>query len=372
MLKALRRPGIVPPWHCATLGVSEYSTMSQTAEAAFLLNSRGTSRALDAFVIAARFSRNGSRAGFALGDGSVRIATVGASGDWTAATAHDGGVLDFAADPAGDGFVSGGDDGRLNRIAADGSVAEIGNFGTKWVEHVATHGQGKGLIAASAGKLIKLFDESGRLMKEFTHPSTVTGLVFDGKGKRIAASHYNGATLWFVAAKTDTPRKLEWKGSHTGIAIHPEGEAVVTAMQENALHGWKLPDGQHMRMSGYPAKTNSLSFTRNGKWMASSGADAMVLWPFFGGGPMGKAPLELAGGDGVLCTQVACNPKDEIVAGGFSDGLVVIADINSSRILPVVPPEHGPISTLAWSQDGTQLAVGTETGFAALIDFAKR
>jgi len=348
--------------------------MSQTAEDAFLLRTRGTSRELDAFVVAVRFSRDGRHAGFALGDGTVRIATVGLSGEWIAATVHDGAILDFAADPAGDGFVSGGDDGKLNRVGADGSVSKVGDFGMKWVEHVATYAldKGRGLIAASAGKLVRLFDQSGQVLKELTHPSTVTGLVFDGKGKRIGASHYNGASLWFVAAKTDTPRKLEWKGSHTGIIIHPEGEAVVTAMQENALHGWKLPDGQHMRMSGYPAKTASLSFTRNGKWMASSGADAMVLWPFFGGGPMGKAPLELAGGDGIICTQVACNPNNLVVAGGFADGLVVIADIESSRILPVVPPEHGPISALAWNPNGTQLAVGTETGFAALVDFAKR
>jgi WD40 repeat protein len=348
--------------------------MSQSAEAAFLLNTRGISRDLDAFAVAARFSRDGAHAGFALGDGTVRLARVGAEEDWTAATAHDGAILDFAADPVGDGFISGGDDGKLNRVTADGTVSNVGNFGMKWVEHVAAFGvdKGRGLIAASAGKLVKLFDQSGQLLKELTHPSTVTGLVFDGKGKRIGTSHYNGASLWFVAAKTDTPRKLEWKGSHTGIIIHPEGDAVVTAMQENALHGWKLPNGEHMRMSGYPAKTASLSFTRNGKWMASSGADAMVLWPFFGGGPMGKAPLELAGGDGVICTQVACNPRDDIVAGGFTDGLVVVADITSSRILPVVPPDHGPISALAWSPDGTKLAVGTETGFAALVDFAKR
>jgi WD40 repeat protein len=352
--------------------------MSQTASPDFLLHSRGTSHDLGAFVVAARFSRDGRHAGFALGDGTVRIAQARARADWTSVTVHDGAILDFAPDPAGDGFISGGDDGKLNRVAADGSMSNLGNFGMKWVEHVATfaldQGRGdkaRGLIAASAGKLIRLYDESGQVLKELAHPSTVTGLVFDGKGKRIGASHYNGATLWFVAAKTDTPRKLEWKGSHTGILIHPEGDAVVTAMQENALHGWKLPDGAHMRMSGYPAKTTSLSFTRNGKWMASSGADAMVLWPFFGGGPMGKAPLELAGGEGILCTQVACNPKDDIVAGGFNDGLVVVADIASSRILPIVPPSHGPISTLAWSLDGSQLAVGTETGFAALIDFAR-
>lgn len=348
--------------------------MSQTAEAAFLLQTRGTSRDLGAFVVAARFARDGRRVGFALGDGTVHIAPVGGSGDGNTVTVHDGAILGFAPDPAGDGFISGGDDGKLRRITGDGIVSDLANFGGKWVEHVATCAldKGKGLIAASAGKIVRLFDQSGQLLKELTHPSTVTGLVFDGKGKRIGASHYNGASLWFVAAKTDTPRKLEWKGSHTGIIIHPEGDAVVTAMQENALHGWKLPNGEHMRMSGYPAKTASLSFSRNGKWMASSGADAMVLWPFFGGGPMGKAPLELAGGDGIICTQVACDPNNLVVAGGFADGLVVVADIDSSRILPVAPPEHGSVSTLAWSPNGVLLAIGTEAGFTALIDFAKR
>ena len=131
--------------------------------------------------------------------------------------------------------------------------------------------------------------------------------------------------------------------------MHPDGDAVVTAMQENALHGWRLSDGQHMRMSGYPAKTRIAGVHQSGKWLATSGADAMVLWPFFGGGPMGKAPMELAGGDGVMCTRVAAHPPHEMVAGGFADGLVVLADIGSSRILPVVPPGHGPITALAWS-----------------------
>ena len=170
-----------------------------------------------------------------------------------------------------------------------------------------------------------------------------------------------------------TPRG-GWSGraATPRIAIHPDGEAVVTAMQENALHGWRLSDGQHMRMSGYPGEDPVAVVHPNGKWLASSGADAMVLWPFFGGGPMGKAPMELAGGDGVTCTQVACHPKEELVAGGFADGLVVVADIGSSRMLPVAPAGHGPVSALAWSPDGAQLALGTETGFAAIVDFARR
>jgi WD40 repeat protein len=281
--------------------------------------------------------------------------------------------MGLAADTAPRGFVSGGDDGTFLRIDAEGSTTALATFGMKWVEHVASFGEGKGAVLACAvGKNLHLFDGAGGKLKTLAHPSSVTGLAFDAKGKRIAASHYNGASIWFVASKTDNPRVLEWKGSHIGIALSPDGDAIVTAMQENALHGWRLSDGQHMRMSGYPGKTQSMSFTRGGKWLATSGAESIVLWPFTGGGPMGKAPTELAGGDSALCSFVASHPQEETVAGGFSDGLVVLADISSSRILPVMGTGRGAVSALAWSGDGARLAIGTESGFAAVVDFSKR
>ena len=359
--------------------------MSATLGPDHLLESRGTHRALDAFVVAAAFDRAGAACAFALGDGRLVLVPRADVGSWRPVEAHDGGVLALAPD-ARPGFVSGGDDGRFRRVGLDGGVQELAAFGSKWVEQVASFadakaGAGSGLLACAVGRDVHVFDAAGERLKVLEHPSTVTGLAFDGKGKRVAASHYNGATLWFVAAKTDSPRRLEWKGSHTGLAIHPGGDAVVTAMQENALHGWRLADGQHMRMSGYPAKTESLSFSRGGRWLASSGAESVVLWPFFGGGPMGKAPTELAGGaEGVLCTQVAFHPQNDVVAAGFTDGLVCVVDLASKRILPVCgpggapggAPGRGPVSALAWNADGSQLALGTETGFAALVDFAQR
>ena len=320
--------------------------MSETTERQFLIDSRGTSRELGAFVVGAAFDRTGAVAGFALGDGTLRLTPRNSAAEWPVVEAHDGEY---------------------------GAVMELARYGSKWVEHVAAFADAKGsVLACSVGKSAHVFTGAGEPLKTLLHPSTVTGLALDGKGKRLAASHYNGCSLWFVAAKTDSPRFMEWKGSHTGVVLHPTADAVVTSMQENSLHGWRLADGQHMRMSGYPTKTESMSFTRSGKWLATSGAESVVLWPFFGGGPMGKAPTELAGGDNVTCTRVACHPQHDAVAAGFSDGLVALADINTGRILPAVPPGHGPVSALAWSPDGSRLALGTETGFAALIDFTPR
>ena len=338
------------------------------------MESRGVQRALGAFVVGAVFNRAGTVVAFALGDGSLRLVSVADTTQWQEVPVHDGTILRLDQDGGRDGFITGGDDGRFCRIGSDGIVQEIAGFGMKWVEQIAAYSaeKGRGLLACSVGKFVHVFDAAGKKLKTLEHPSTVTGLSFDAKGKRVIASHYNGVTWWFVAAKTDNPHRLEWKGSHTGLIVHPDGDAIVTAMQENSLHGWRLSDDQSMRMSGYPSKTESMSFSRAGKWLVTSGSDAMVLWPFFGGGPMGRAPMELAGGDGIFCTAVAAHPKEDHIAGGFADGLVVLADIGSSRILPVCPPGQGAVSALAWSPDGRLLALGTEQGLAALVDFAKR
>ncbi|HUA76668.1 MAG TPA: WD40 repeat domain-containing protein [Acetobacteraceae bacterium] len=348
--------------------------MGESATADALLSTRGESRALEAFVVAAAFERGGRFCAFALGDGTLSIVEPAAKSEWRSVAVHEGAVLALVPDVTAGAFLSGGDDGAFRRTTADGAAADIARFGARWVEHAASYAGAKdtGLSAVSVSRNVHLFDAAGARLKTFEHKSTVSGIAFDAKGKRIAASHYNGVSLWFVAAKDASPRELEWKGSHIAVAVHPDGDAVVTAMQENALHGWRLSDGQHMRMSGYPAKAESLSFSRRGKWLASSGADAIILWPFFGGGPMGKAPIELAGGDGITCTRVAAHPQQEMVAGGFADGLVVLAEVNSSRVLPIAPPGQGPITALVWSPDGSQLALGTEKGFAAIVDLAKR
>jgi WD40 repeat protein len=316
-----------------------------------------------AHVIAAAFDRGGDHCAFALGDGTLRMSSAASPDEWRTVEAHDGAVLSLAQDVGPTGFITGGDDGRLLRVGADGAVARLADFGGKWVEHVSSYSDSRAaFIACSAGKVAYVIDRDGGKLKSLAHPSTVTGLAIDAKGKRLAASHYNGATVWFVTAKTDTPKFWEWKGSHTAVALHPAGEALVTAMQENALHGWHLPDGHHMRMSGYPAKAESIGFTRNGRWLASSGADAIVLWPFFGGGPMGKPPLELAQIEGVLCTRCAVHPAGDVVAAGYANGTVLIADINTQTTRPLSAPGAGAISALAWNAGGSVLVWGTEHG----------
>lgn len=334
-----------------------------------LLRERGRGEQFDAWVIAAVPLAGGATA-FALADGTLRM--VDAHGPARAVAMHHGACLAATRDTSG-GVLSGGDDGKLVAVSADGGIETVAEFGRKWVEHVAAHpgAKGKGAFrAAAVGRDVHLL-APGAAPRVLAHPSSVMGVATDARGKRLAVAHYGGASLWWTGSAGDR-RALAWKGSHIGVVVSPDGSHVVTAMQENALHGWRLSDNADMRMSGYPAKTRSMSFTASNRWLATGGSESVVLWPFFGGGPMGKAPAELMGGDSALCTMVACHPQQDVVAAGWDDGLVAMAEIASARTIPVCAPGRGSISALAWSSDGARLAFGTESGFCAVVDLGKR
>src|SRR5690606_29299217 len=103
---------------------------------------------------------------------------------------------------------------------------------------------------------------------------------------------------------------------------------VVSAMQENQLHGWRLKDAKDMRMGGYPAKIRDLAFLDGGAMMATSGAHGAVVWPFSGAnGPMGKEAAEVGYDETALVTRVAAAARGRRLAARTSDGRVWAIDL---------------------------------------------
>ena len=108
------------------------------------------------------------------------------------------------------------------------------------------------------------------------------------------------------------PSRSNGKAPISPSTVSPDGRFLVTSMQENTLHGWRIADKKDMRMSGYPAKTRSLSWSFDGQWLATSGADAAIIWPFKDKeGPIDKAPLECGARQvrvtcGRLSSEIAC------------------------------------------------------------------
>jgi WD40 repeat protein len=311
-------------------------------------------------VVAAHFLRH--TAVFVLGEEAILL--VEPEEEPRRVIVHDGAILTTAADKQR--VVTGGDDGKVVATNAKGESETIATDAKhRWIDHVAL-GPDRA-IAWSAGKTALV---RGKDRRELEVPSTVGGLAFLPKGFRLAIAHYNGATLWFPNAKEATPEFLEWKGSHLGATVSPDGRFLVTSMQEPMLHGWRLSDRKHMRMSGYASRVKSLSWTADGDWLATSGAPQLILWPFHGkDGPMGKEPRVLAPADHRV-EIVACHPKDPIVAVGYANGMVLFTRVEDGAEILARKPGNAPVSALAWSADGRYLSFGTEDGEAGVLDLA--
>jgi len=299
---------------------------------------------------------------FALADGTVHRLDHGHK----TVAAHDG-MLCAAYDAAGSRLVTGGEDGKVSATYADGRVETIAEMPRKWISAVAAGPQGAVAWAIGRSAFVRLPDGT---IREFQHPRTAEGIAFAPKGLRIGVARYNGATLHFPATK-GSPVELEWAGAHTGITFSPDGNFLVTTMQENALHGWKLADGKHMRMSGYPAKVKSLSWAAKGRWLASSGAPAAIVWPFQSkDGPMGKAPLELGTRGNTMVTAVACHPTDDVAAIGYEDGMILAVRFSDSKEVLLRRPGKGAIASMAWNSQARLLAFGSEAGDCGVVDIA--
>src|SRR5712672_3901106 len=255
----------------------------------------------------------------AVGGAEESVAMVSGEGEISRIAVHSGGILCAASD--GTRIVMGGDDGKLVALDAKGEVTLLATDPKRrWIDNVALHPDGP--VAWSAGKTAFVRGGKGE-EKSFDMPSTVGGLAFAPKGLRVAVAHYNGVTLWFpnMAAK---PEYLEWAGSHLGVIFSPDNKFLVTTMHEPALHGWRLADNRHMRMSGYPGRVRSMSWSAGGKALATSGADSVIIWPFASkDGPMGKEPAMLAPLQSRVA-MVACHPKNDIMAVGYGDGTVLM------------------------------------------------
>ena len=134
------------------------------------LEQRGNEYKIKAPVTGSVVLNNAVVASF--GDGSLRF--FGLNQEPFEVKAHKGVILTMSSN--GQFVYTGGDDGKFLKISSDGQINEIYNFGSQWVDCVAST---ENYFACSSGKKAYLWvnDDSKPLIMD--NSSTVGGLSFD-------------------------------------------------------------------------------------------------------------------------------------------------------------------------------------------------
>ncbi|MBC7975710.1 MAG: WD40 repeat domain-containing protein [Myxococcales bacterium] len=263
--------------------------------------------------------------------------------------AHDGPVQSLAWHPRRHTLLTTGQDGaaRLWHRPYETSTELIAP-GDTWVDHACWSASGDHAAVARGARAHVVVPSKTSIV---TRPvgSTIAGLAFTPSGKSLGVASYGGVQLFDPATGIPT-RTLAWKGSMLSIAFAPKGGVVACGCQDHSVHFWRIASGKDAEMSGFPAKPRRVSFSHDGRWLATGGDTSLSLWPFDGKGPEGRAPIQLDPHPDVI-TELAFAPRIDMLLSGSRDGTVALwmpptlsTPVKTARL-------SGKVTHVGWATD---------------------
>jgi len=228
-------------------------------------------------------------------------------------------------------------------FSRDGKVAVATSNDGDYVWEVETgrrvgvlegHSSGIGSAAFSSDSLLVLTVSDGvarlwnratsKVVKRFTYGEGIVSAVLSANGRQLlTAGDFTDheARLWDVG----TGKELTVFSGHTdrirALAFSPDGKTIATAGDDGTARTWNAATGQPLRLlaSGLPNKKpvsiESLAFSRDGKFLATSDGKTLSAW-------------NLQQGSQVLTWLVPDKSSIEALLGFSQDGkrLLVISD----------------------------------------------
>jgi eukaryotic-like serine/threonine-protein kinase len=263
------------------------------------------------------------------------------------------------------------------------------------------------LATASEDRTIKIWDaNTGKERFTLTgHASEVVCVLFDATGKRLVSGDNNGVLkLWDLATRKQIHSVTAHSKRIQSIAWAAEG-ILASVGDDETVHFWGMPNLErhdNLRAEG----AHSTAFNREGTMIAAGGGGTIRVLDVASRGPRASfsphhshiesvrfspdgQQIASCGGDGVLYLWdlasrqgwmaapcrffdaeadspvsvglwcVAYSPDGRWLATSARDGLIEIYDATVTPQRTLVPNigKHAAVSSLAFSRDGSRLAV---------------
>jgi WD40 repeat protein/serine/threonine protein kinase len=225
------------------------------------------------------------------------------------------------------------------------------------------------LLASGTGDLLRgdtgevhLWDaQTGRgLFALQGHTDPIYALAFAPNGRYLAsASQDKTAKLWDVETGQEALTLRGHTDTVRSVAFSPQGQRLATASADSTVRIW---DAAPWSEESLAAKVRTLPhgsdravgavFSPDGRTLVSAGAgQTLKFWDVATATERLSVPMPTA-----ICA-LAYSPDGKYVTTGDTESDVRVIDATSGRIrLVTAARELGPISALAFSHDGRQLA----------------
>jgi WD40 repeat protein len=259
-----------------------------------------------------------------------------------------------------DGFLFGKTTGRMNSVTAGGISVHLPPKGSGPV--IATDAAPDAVAYAIADRVHLWSADRDATFQEA--PAEVSALKFSADQSLLACGHEGGVMLWAPDGDA-SPQRVAIKGRPSSLVWSGDGEYLACCLGPDGLAVINVATLHCDVRGNFPAPVMSAGFAQGGKVVVASGAYRVAAWTL---GP-DTQPIVTGKSGLVLVDRIATCPNRNIVAVGYANGLLSLAEPGRADEVLLRQDTGFAISALVWSADGRMLAVGGQDGTAALIEF---
>ncbi|MGD1808859.1 AAA-like domain-containing protein [Dapis sp. BLCC M126] len=228
------------------------------------------------------FSPNGQILATASGDNTIKLWSLDGR-ELQTFTGHESVVTTICFNPNGQTLASGSLDNTIKLWSINGRELQTFTGHDDAVRCISFSHDGKIIASGSLDRTIKLWNVDGKLLKTlYDHKGMVLSLSFSPDGQTLASSSWDRSIkLWSIDG-----RELNTIYGHInivygvvcGVIFSPDGRTLAAAA-DYTVKLWSLEGKELHTFIGHSDIVNNVSFSPDGKILASGSKDgSVILW----------------------------------------------------------------------------------------------